>query len=137
MGSFRVILAGPQSEIDESSSSIISEFEQNGSIKNKIEFETVPVEMAKKIIKGEISFDGYPYLDNFERVRVLNWLSGLENKGYNKVSGRGIWFVSYESPIDVLSNDKFDTILYDLQKGTASSSIPFSYDPAQDYKDEI
>jgi hypothetical protein len=137
MGSFRLILAGPENEIDEVMSFITTEFKKDGSIKNVVEFETFETQTASKILKDNTSFDGYPYLENFQRVRVLNWLSSLENKGYDRIAGRGIWFVSYGSPIDLLSSSDLNTVLYDLEKGEANSSVPFSYDPAQDYNDEM
>jgi hypothetical protein len=138
MGSYRAIVVGPPDLVNELVSEVCEYIKKKDKVKNTRSFETVSIPKAKKIVKYEENFDGYPYLYRFSWEEIPDYLRTLEEQGYSEIVGEGIWFVCYNySPEDELKKRKPDFVRYVIEDDTDGSTTPFSSDPAQDFKTDM
>ena len=138
MGSYRVILIGPPDPLDGLVQEVCSLVSEHDKVKNSIEYEELSVERATETYHYRSFHDEYPYLFHFPREKTLDYLSTLGRRGYEKISGHGIWFVAYHcSPGSIIEEERPSTVQYTIEDGDGTTITPFSYDPAQDFKKEM
>ena len=138
MGSFRSIVIGPPDELRSLTDNVQRYISRKDTVKNTIWYETLSITTAHDVLSLEAFFDGYPYLDHFRRGNLRTYLDDLEQEGYNRIAGKGIWFVAYNySPKQVIEERRPDTIQYIIEEDGGKAYTPFSYDPNQEFKTEL
>jgi hypothetical protein len=138
MGSYRVIVIGPPDPVQDLVQEVCDYISQKDEIKNTKSYEQFSLNKARKILQLEAFHTSHPFLFHFPKEQLSNYLTTLEEKGYEKITGEGIWFVCFNySPGSVLENRRPNVVKYMIEDGSDGSITPFSYDPAQDFKTEM
>lgn len=138
MGSHRSIIIGPPEPVNDLSQEVCEYISRKDRIKNRIDFEHISINTARKIHAYEEFHNSYPYLYHFPWDELPEYLNLLEDKGYDKIKGEAIWFVCYNySPGSEIEERKSEIIQYVIEDESDGAITPFSYDPAQDYVTEM
>lgn len=138
MGSYRSIIIGPPEAVNDLSQEVCEYISKKDTIKNRIDFEHISIDAARRILTYDEFHDSYPYLYQFSEHDLSEYLDFLEDEGYNKIKGEGIWFVCYNhSPEGEIEERRTEIIRYIIEDDGDRGTTPFSYDPNQDYVTEM
>ena len=138
MSSYRAIVIGPPDRVHSLTDEVCDIVSQRDQIKNTTSYETLDIDTARDILSYEEFFENYPYLYHFPWRQLPNYLDQIENQGYNRITGRGMWFIAYSSsPGSLLEERRSEIIRYTIEDEGEGATTPFSYDPAQDFKTDM
>jgi hypothetical protein len=138
MGSYRSIITGPPEPLEQLVREVCEHISKKDKVKNAVRYEDITVSEAREIHKLNEFHDSYPYLFHFPWDEIPDYLDSIEQRGYEKITGIGLWLICYHySPGTVIENNRSQIIQYVIDDGADGSITPFSYDWAQEFVTEL